>query len=406
MVENTWLEISKRASRFETPFYLLWQEPFETALRKLSQSVGAATAISVQQWYSFKTLPVPRMAEVARSMGLGIEVVSEFELETALTLGFPHDCILVNGVAKHAWLVQKIDFLNVIFDSMTEVTQLGPRAHQLAWKIGLRVAVSNQRDADDPSYPAQFGLAVEDLGRADAVLRALGLTVDILHFHLRSNVSSTADYSLAISEIAAAVHKYNLSPKIVDIGGGLPDETIGNDSAAAPKIELSEYATTISYCCSRFPEAKSIWLENGRYLLGPAGVLVVTVRDTKVIQGTRFLICDGGRTNHALESDWAPHNVLLMNATTDRQNTEPTVICGPTCMAYDWIFRGHFSSDAKIGDRLVYLNAGAYHIPWETRFSHGLARVVFTRDGLHFEELRAPETKEQWLSHWSNARTN
>jgi diaminopimelate decarboxylase len=127
------------------------------------------------------------------------------------------------------------------------------------------------------------------------------------------------------------------------------------------------------------------------------------VRDIKTIGGMRFLICDGGRTNHALESDWMHHEVLHLDSAIGDPDVEATVICGPTCMAYDWLYRGDFSSEVKLGDRLVYLNAGAYHVPWETHFSHGLARVIFTQDGINFEEIRAPESQQQWLSRWSSA---
>jgi hypothetical protein len=32
---------------------------------------------------------------------------------------------------------------------------------------------------------------------------------------------------------------------------------------------------------------------------------------------------------------------------------------------------------ARVGDVIVWLDAGAYHLPWETRFSHGLCPIVW-----------------------------
>jgi hypothetical protein len=37
--------------------------------------------------------------------------------------------------------------------------------------------------------------------------------------------------------------------------------------------------------------------------------------------------------------------------------------------------------DVDVGDVIVWTNAGAYHLPWETRFSYGLCAIVwFDRD--------------------------
>ena len=34
----------------------------------------------------------------------------------------------------------------------------------------------------------------------------------------------------------------------------------------------------------------------------------------------------------------------------------------------------------EAGDIIVWLEAGAYHLPWETRFSHGLSAIVWFDD--------------------------
>ena len=46
------------------------------------------------------------------------------------------------------------------------------------------------------------------------------------------------------------------------------------------------------------------------------------------------------------------------------------------------------------GDFIVWLDAGAYHLPWETRFSHGLCAVYGAIRRYRLSLARARETPE------------
>jgi len=69
-------------------------------------------------------------------------------------------------------------------------------------------------------------------------------------------------------------------------------------------------------------------------------------------------------------------------------------------MAFDRLCRSDLPTDIRIGDLVIWYNAGAYHIPWETRFSHGLAAVVWIDRG-DMGLARRRETFEEWWNLWS-----
>jgi hypothetical protein len=59
-------------------------------------------------------------------------------------------------------------------------------------------------------------------------------------------------------------------------------------------------------------------------------------------------------------------------------------------MAFDQLVRRQLPRSIRIGDRLIWFEAGAYHLPWETRFSHGLAEIWW-REGDRMERVRASD---------------
>jgi diaminopimelate decarboxylase len=125
---------------------------------------------------------------------------------------------------------------------------------------------------------------------------------------------------------------------------------------------------------------------------------VLKILDVKERRGLRQLICDGGRTMNALHSLWEQHALIPL---AERSGAEvPTVVCGPTCMAFDQLARIPLPRSLKTGDHLLWLDAGAYHLPWETRFSHGHAAVFWhDENGLH--PARARQSFENWWSPWA-----
>jgi diaminopimelate decarboxylase len=226
-------------------------------------------------------------------------------------------------------------------------------------------------------------------------LQRARLRCEVIHFHLRSNVPTAAVYGRAISEVARFCRAAGVMPRALDCGGGVPPA--GTFSRAgqpfAGDFRIPELRDAFRTAARLLPGLEEIWLENGRHLSAGSGVLVVSVLDAKERRGLRHLICDGGRTLHALVSNWESHALLAL---PKRRGTERlTTVCGPTCMAFDQLARQSLPASLRPGDRLVWMDAGAYHLPWETRFSHGTAAVLWLETN-RLLEVRRRESFEQW----------
>jgi diaminopimelate decarboxylase len=235
-----------------------------------------------------------------------------------------------------------------------------------------------------------------------ARLQQAGVRLETVHFHLRTNVASARIYGQALREIRDLCAAARFAPKHLDIGGGLPPpHVLSRDGRRYDAgFSLRDWAAMLERSVQGFPGLRELWLENGRFVSARSGVLVVTVLDIKERRGQRQLICDGGRTMNALVANWESHALLVLPPR--RGPRAATTVYGPTCMAFDQLARRPLPRTIRPGDRLVWLDAGAYHIPWETRFSHGSATVLWHQNNrLHV--ARAAESFATWWGQWTPA---
>ncbi len=393
-----WAELARPLLRKKaTPCYLFSSAPIAQSLAQLD---AAFTGLPITHWLSVKTQPLPALLRWWNSLGRPIEVVSELELQLTLQMGCPPERILINGPAKHRWLIRHpLPRLNVNFDSVAEATALGTLARRMHWRCGVRLNTRCEFDTDAPEFPTQFGMTESELGEALAILVEKRVTVEIAHFHLRSNVASHVDYLAAVNEGLGILTRLGCQPAVLDIGGGFPspDVTIRKGARLDASFSLNSLNLALRQIRNRFPFLKEIWMENGRWLSGRSGALLIRVLDAKQRGVNRNLICDGGRTMNSLMSVWENHRIL----TLPERSATPcmTTVNGPTCMAFDKLARRPLPSDLRAGDHLLWLDAGAYHLPWETRFSHGLC-AVYWHDGCTLQQVRAPETFTDWFRQW------
>lgn len=397
-----WRHLASRAADLVgTPCYMIVEDHIDRAIDELK---GLQSSIPLRHWLSLKTQPVGRLVRFAVDRGFGIDVVSDYELRAALAEGVPPGRILVNGIGKHRWLADfRIRDLSVHFDSIAEVQALTHLSRVLGWRVGLRCAVPDMFSADATSTAHgwnQFGLNRDEMQLAASMLTGAGVAISGLHFHLHTAVSDVDEYRRALSWLADVARSVGIRPSYVDVGGGLPidGELSLEGISAASTFDLADFRKWLASIPAAFPSIDEVWLENGRFLSGPSGALVVGVVDRKLRGDVAYLICDGGRVNHARMASLERHELVVVSNKEGRE--QKTIVCGPTCGAVDRLGCWMLPESVGPGDRLMWLNAGAYHIPLETRFSMGLAPVVWFDHRQEPAVIRRRETPDEWWGQW------
>ncbi len=391
---SQWIkEVQRAQTLIDTPFYLF---SWESILDNINRMQSISTKIPITFFYSTKTLPLLPIMQEWNHLGLSIEVVSLNELCLANRAGFLPENILINGPAKSKWLSEISSNHWLHIDSINEAYTIISKGMQKKFAgIGFRYAPSNMRDPDDKTLSGQFGLSEPEIDMLLKEFKDIGVSIDSIHFHLHSNVDSIEEYLTSIHEISLLCRKLNWYPKYIDIGGGVPskhefprDQILPNWEMAAQLLQIDNYIS------GSMPWIEGLWVENGRSIVESACSLVLSVIDIKDRENCRYLICDSGKVNTALVAEWDNHDIEIIPERVGHKVF--TSICGPTCMAWDWIDRRPMPIDICIDDLLIWRDCGAYHLPFETMFSHSLIPVLFLNDSLHI--VRSKQSPADWIS--------
>ena len=141
--------------------------PLEIAsTQMLAGNMGRAREILARHgwqdniFYSYKTNPVPQALKVLHQNGAGAEVISERELNLALSLGVSPDRIVFNGIYKSPAALQtavqkKIKCINI--DAPQELDIVNQLSKDVEYKIGLGLRVR-----PSVGWQGQFGHIIKD----------------------------------------------------------------------------------------------------------------------------------------------------------------------------------------------------------------------------------------------------
>ncbi len=216
-------------------------------------------------------------------LGAGADIVSGGELMRAIAAGFSPDRIVFSGVGKtdeelQAAIHAGVGHINV--ESLAELRRLAMLADLQGATVSVGIRVNPDVTAETHPYIStghggiKFGVPIDQLEAAFAVIEESGsLRLDALAMHLGSQILKPTPWVDGLAKLATllgqARARGHLVP-VLDIGGGLgiryrdeepltPDAWIG-----ALRDGLRATGCTIQ-------------VEPGRYLVGPAGVLLTRV---------------------------------------------------------------------------------------------------------------------------------
>jgi diaminopimelate decarboxylase len=339
--------------------------------------------------YALKANSTLAIVRLMRELGASADANSGGEIEVALRAGFSPADIVFTGVGKTGAeldraVALRLGAINV--ESAGEMERIAARAAAAGTRV--RVAVRINPDVDAGSHPhistgrldTKFGMSTADaVTLIRKMAREPNLQVVGLHVHIGSQVTTTEPLvraSAAIADLARSLAGEGIQLEHLDLGGGLglayePDQKV---------LSVEEYAAAI------LPPIRAtgltLLLEPGRWIVGPAGILLTRVVDLKPKQaGGFFVVVDAGFTDllrPALYGAWH-----AIEAVAPRAGDPMTAdIVGPVCETSDTLGRARALPTVVVGDLMAIRDTGAYGAVMASNYNRRpLASEVLVQDG-------------------------
>jgi diaminopimelate decarboxylase len=354
------------ANAYGTPVWVYGATTLRTRYAALT-SAFAAASLAPHIHYAVKANDHLAILTILREVGAGADVVSRGEFLRAQKAGIAAADIVFSGVGKspddlRAALAADIGQINV--ESPAELEMLSALAAGLGKTANIVLRLNPDVDAGTHAKITtgradnKFGISafeIPALYSHAATLPALNPVGVALH--IGSQILSPAPYAQAYAKAAATIRvlrEAGQSVSVLDLGGG-----IGIGYRDEPGMNLAAFAATIRREILGLDV--QLQIEPGRYLAGPAGLLLTSVILEKHAGAKRFIVLDAAMNDLIRPAMYDSYHAILPVSPVDFvRPATPADIVGPICETGDT-----FATDRDLpilahGARLAILDAGAY----------------------------------------------
>jgi len=311
----------------------------------------------VTPYYAIKANPHPSIIKAFVKLGASFDVASANEMKLVLALGAsPSKIIFANTIKceKDIETARRRRVKLMTFDNEPELYKIA-KYHPGA-RVLVRIKVANEGSQVELSL--KFGA---DSDQAFFLLRkakALGLVPAGISFHVGSQSTNVENYLQAL-EISANIFKESkkngLPLKIMDIGGGFPIQHFDREIG----INFERMACQIrKHIKTSFDRNVKFIAEPGRFLAGPAGVLVTQVIGRTFRNNKNYYYLNDGI--YCDFSGMVFDHCKYEFKTLRRGQTFISALAGPTCDSFDTLSMNEEIPELYVGDVVYVKNIGAY----------------------------------------------
>ncbi len=339
--------LEKIADEFGTPVFLY----FEEILKERARSVWKAfEGMRLVPTAALKANNNPVLLSILKEEGFGGDVVTPGELYAALKAGIEPSKIVWNGNGKthqqkEFFMKNGVKIVNV--DSIEEYEKLWKDADgvDLFLRINPDVEAHTHKYISTGKSEHKFGVHYK---KAMEFLDREGKKFKGLHIHIGSQITKAVDFENAYEVVAEISRKFGFSQ--VNIGGGW-----GIDYGDGQELDLGEYRKIVQ---STLKDFEKIYIELGRYIYAPAGILLSRVHYVKKGIEKHFVVLDTGMSHVIRPALYSAKHSVEFSEYTDEEG--PYDVVGYLCETGDFIRRDIRGKLPKEGSLAIVKDIGAY----------------------------------------------
>jgi diaminopimelate decarboxylase len=386
-----------------TPVWVYSATAMRARLRVLTTALGAA-GLDAQVHYAVKANDRLAVLRLFGQAGAGADVVSEGELRRARAAGIPAEHIVFSGVGKtvaelrlavdegvgqiNVESAEELGMLSAVASEMGRVARVALRVNPDV-DAGTHAKITTGRAQDKFGIPYVHAAGLYARAAGLPGIRPIGLAL-----HIGSQILSMTPYRAAYSRIAELVRDLRAAGhavSVVDCGGGLGipyrDEVAPSPAALVGAISGALHNLDVR-----------VMLEPGRWLVGPAGVLLARVVLAKQETGGRFVVLDAAMNDllrPAMYDAW--HGIVPLSPVDALGEVTQADVVGPICETGDTFARGRLLPPLAPDARVAILDAGAYGSVMSSSYNARPPAAEVMVDGAGWSVIRErPALADLW----------
>ena len=402
------------AKEYGTPLYLMDEGLIREHCRSFRESMDEYYGGQGLVCYASKAFCCKAMCRIMLEEGLGLDVVSEGELYTALSVGFPPEklCFHGNNKTDHELSYALENGVGrIIVDNIYELERLNRLAEKTGRTANIMYRIKPGIDAHTHNFimtgqiDSKFGFALETGEAYEAVKKAIEcshINLVGLHCHIGSQIFDIDPFVKAaevmLTFIAKIKDELGFEVKELNLGGGFGIRYTEEDAPVAYDKYMEKVSEKVKeVCAEKNVKLPFILIEPGRSIAAPAGVTLYTVGGRKEIPNIRtYVSIDGGMGDNPRYALYqSKYDVEVANK-ANLPKTETVTVAGKCCETGDLIGEGMPIQPVEPGDILAVLATGAYNYSMSSNYNRipkppvgmirdGKSRVVVKRET--FEDI-------------------
>ncbi|HVC32397.1 MAG TPA: type III PLP-dependent enzyme [Chloroflexota bacterium] len=347
----------ERSHALATPFLLIDPTRLRENLRQLRAAFPRAGI-----YYAVKANPHPRALQIVAEEGGGFEISSDGELDLVEAVGRGAPLLSSNPIKAPSFIrrAARAGVTAFAVDSADELVKVAREAP--AASVYVRLLVDNS--GSEWPLARKYGVDRDEAVALLAQAADLGLDPCGTTFHVGSQcrLAASWDAALAVSaDVWNGAAQPNLDLTFLSIGGGFPVQH------TRPIPSFGEIGEAVQRAIAdRFPPAVNVTLEPGRAIVGDAALLGASVIGKARRGDERWVYLDVGVFNGLMETIAGFSYEVSTLAGGPRSDV---VLAGPSCDSVDVIADSALLPELNVGDRVYFLNAGAYTLAYASHFN-------------------------------------
>lgn len=387
---------------FGTPFHIYDEAGILATCDRLNHAFDRIDGF--REYFAVKALPNPAVMSLLREKGFGFDCSSIPELTLSRRVGSRGDDIMFTSNNTkpdqfRAALDQEGCIINL--DDISLLPKLPEVPELLCFRYNPGAKRSGNRIIGNPSE-AKYGVSHDQIFSAYEKAVSMGVKRFGIHTMLASNelnhqyMIDTADMLLQL--IQELFDRLAIRFEFINIGGGLgipytPD---------APQFDIRGMAEGIVRSFERF-QARNQWaprlyMESGRFITGPHGVLATTVINHKEIY-RNYVGVDASMSSLMRPGMYDAYHHIHINGKEDALPLRTVDVVGALCENNDKFAVQRELPKTEEGDILVIHDTGAHgHAMGFNYNGHLRPKELLLRPDRSVEMIRRAETPADYFA--------